>query len=176
MFDKCSEFLAQHGYEHNIAFRLPMKYLKKIIVLVALCSIAAADMSAQTSGLTFGQQFQWIYSNSPVARVSRSYTVGYQQTIMRKVCMGLVYHFPAFMNFRSQESTVKTTSNDYITYFNYNLNFNGIVLESRYFFNDYEEAPMGVYLGSCLPYSWFSSSNTISSIRDQSGGYLDHRS
>lgn len=143
---------------------------KRLITLALILVIGRLGLLAQTAGITGGAQWLWLYDDNYPKPVVWTYTIGFQQTFIDKVCLGIVYNASLdadIMGYNDFE--IVAEPGVYIRYHNSINKYNSISFESRYFLNDFDKVPIGVYIASSYKYGFFNSTNTIDVISDQPG-------
>ncbi|MDP1727422.1 MAG: hypothetical protein Q8M15_11615 [Bacteroidota bacterium] len=143
---------------------------KYILTLALFLSMGRFGIFAQTAGVTGGTQWLWLYDGSYNNPVTWTYSVGYQQSILSKICLGVVFNTSLNADLIGHnEIEVKAEPGVYIRFQNAISKYKSLSFESRYFLNDFDEVPVGVYIASSYKYGFFNSTNTILVISDEPG-------
>lgn len=143
---------------------------KHIITLTLFLFIGRLGLLAQTAGVTGGAQWLWLYDKNYPKPVVWTYSIGYQQAVLRKVCLGVVFNTSLDADLMGyNEIEVEAEPGVYIRFHNNISKYKSLSFESRYFLNDFDEVPIGFYIASSYKYGFFNSINTIDVISDEPG-------
>ncbi len=141
---------------------------KRVIIAALIMLFGRLGLLAQTAGVTGGAQWLWLYDDNYNKPVVWTYAFGFQQTVFDKVCLGVVFNTSLDAGLNGNNDLVLEAEPDvYIQYSNYVSNYKSLSFESRYFLNDFDDMPIGVYIGSSYKYAFYNSNNTIERISDK---------
>ncbi len=131
--------------------------------------LISSNIFAQSSaGLFFGYNFQSVIEKSLIV----NYQLGYQQSFLNKIVLGaslgLKTDGESVYNIY-QSSSLPIEQNVQINFDFAIADYKYFAFESKYFFNDLDESPLGAYISSNYKFTSMSINSRVNSIVDNNG-------